>query len=121
MDRVFTLDGKEVANDLVVPTDGVFAANGHPSFPIADPLRYDAADGIWHTAFFAEARTIAHIDAHFERVRQAALARRPRFHGRTRVASGDESRDESGDRGGSREGQSTRCAGAARRPELTTR
>lgn len=84
MDRVFTLDGKEVGNDLVVPTDGVFAANGHPSFPIADPLRYDAADGIWHTAFFAEARTIAHIDAHFERVRQAALARRPSFRGRTR-------------------------------------
>lgn len=108
MDRVFTLDGKEVANDLVVPTDGVFAANGHPSFPIADQLRFDAADGVWHTAFFAEARTIAHIDAHFERVRQVALARRLRFHGRTRVASGDESRDESGDESDqdSREGQS---------------
>lgn len=83
MDRVFTLDGKALANDLVVLTDGVFAANGHPSFPIDDPLRYAAADGVWHTAFFAEPRTIAHIDAHFDRVRQAALARRPSFRGGT--------------------------------------
>lgn len=83
MDRVFTLDGEALANDLVVPTDGVFAANGHPSFPIAEPLLYEAADGVWHTAFFAEARTIAHIDAHFDRVRQAALGRRPSFRGGT--------------------------------------
>lgn len=81
VDRVFTVDGKALANDLVVPTDGVFAANGHPSFPIADALRYAPADGVWHTAFFAEPRTLAHIEAHFERVRQAALARRPAFRG----------------------------------------
>lgn len=98
IDRVFTLDGKDLANDLVVPTDGVFAANGHPSFPIADPLLYDAADGVWHTAFFAEPQTIGHIDAHFERVRRAALARRSRFRGGTRggttppPATGEEAR-----------------------------
>jgi hypothetical protein len=84
IDRVFTLGGDPLANDLVVPTDSVFATNGHPSFPIDDPLLYDVADGIWHTAFFAEARTIAHIDAHLDRVQQAALARRPSFRRGTR-------------------------------------
>ncbi len=86
MDRIFTLDGKAVANDLVVPQQGVFAANGHPSFPIADPLVYGAADGIWHTAFFAQPRTVEHIDAHFERAAQAetAAAPRPRLRGKTK-------------------------------------
>lgn len=84
VDRVFTLDGQALANDLVVPRDGVFAANGHPSFPIPDPLIYAADEGIWHTAFFTDPRTIAHIDAHFDRVRQAALSRRPSFRGAPR-------------------------------------
>jgi hypothetical protein len=74
MDRVFEQDGKPVANDLVVPQQGVFAANGHPSFPIASPLVYGPADGVWHTAFFAQPRTLAHIDAFFDRVQGAAQA-----------------------------------------------
>lgn len=79
MDRVFAADGRPVANDLVVPQRSVFAANGHPSFPIASPLVFGTADGVWHSAFFAEPRTITHIGAHFDRVTQVALARRPRF------------------------------------------
>jgi hypothetical protein len=43
-------------NDLVVPTDGVFAANGAERFPIADPFVLDAAAGIGHTRYFADAR-----------------------------------------------------------------
>ncbi|KQV50535.1 hypothetical protein ASC95_14310 [Pelomonas sp. Root1217] len=69
MDRVFERNGRPVANDLVVPQQGVFAANGHPSFPIPDPLVYGAADGVWHTAFFSQPRTLDHIDDFFDRLR----------------------------------------------------
>lgn len=68
MDKVFVYGGKRVANDIVVPQQGVFAANGHPSFPIADPLVYAAGDGVWHSAFFAQPRTIDHITAHLDQV-----------------------------------------------------
>ncbi|MDP1899418.1 MAG: CHAT domain-containing protein [Rubrivivax sp.] len=78
MDRVFVVDGRHLANDLVVPQQGVFAANGHPSFPIADPLVFGAEDGVWHTAFFAQPRAIAHIEAHFERAVPRAAAAPPR-------------------------------------------
>ncbi|HJV67659.1 DUF7379 domain-containing protein [Ideonella sp.] len=68
MDRIFVSDGQPVANDLVVPQQGVFAANGHPSFPIDDPLVYGPTDGVWHTAFFAQPRTVTHIEAFLDRV-----------------------------------------------------
>lgn len=73
MDRVFERNGQAVANDLVVSQLGVFAANGHPSFPIADTLVYGAADGVWHTAFFSQPRTLAHIDAFFDQLTAASL------------------------------------------------
>jgi hypothetical protein len=74
MDRVFVIDGQHLANDLVVPQQGVFAANGHPSFPIADALVFGAEDGVWHTAFFAQPRVVEHIEAHFDSVVPHAAA-----------------------------------------------
>ncbi len=65
LDRVFTEDGRAITNDLIVPTDGVFAANGHPSFPIADPLVYQPGDALWHTELFGQDRTIERIERHF--------------------------------------------------------
>lgn len=49
-DRVF----EDVANDLVVPTDGVVAANGSSLFPIDRHLRIDPTDevAIDHSGFF---------------------------------------------------------------------
>jgi hypothetical protein len=65
LDRVFTASGRSITNDLIVPTDGVFAANGHLSFPIANPLVYQPAEGLWHTQLFGEDRTIERIEKHF--------------------------------------------------------
>ena len=66
MERIFTDHGEAVANDLVVPKDGVFVSNGHPSFPILDPLVFGDANGVWHGGFFSEDRTLRHIEEHFE-------------------------------------------------------
>lgn len=41
-------------NDLVVPTDGIFGANGCPSFPIDDVLHLPPERGIAHSAYFGE-------------------------------------------------------------------
>jgi pimeloyl-ACP methyl ester carboxylesterase len=41
-------------NDLVVPTEGVFAANGCAHFPVADPLVLDARAGVGHNRYFAD-------------------------------------------------------------------
>jgi len=50
MDKIF----EEAANDLVVPTDGVFAPNGSLSFPIAAVSRLEIpkAAGVVHTTYF---------------------------------------------------------------------
>ncbi len=55
--RVF----KGARNDLVVPTDGVFAANGSSAFPITDMVAFDGTDGIPHTGFFGDARATTQI------------------------------------------------------------
>jgi hypothetical protein len=47
MDKVFG-----GGNDLVVPTDGVFAANGSGYFPIEDRHVFDGTSGVSHTTFF---------------------------------------------------------------------
>jgi pimeloyl-ACP methyl ester carboxylesterase len=47
MDRVFG-----GANDLVVPTDGVFASNGSGWFPIEERHVFDGTSGVAHTGFF---------------------------------------------------------------------
>jgi hypothetical protein len=61
MDRVFG-----TANDLVVPTEGVFAANGYRAFPIQKRLVYGPQDGVWHTDFFGHPRTLRAIFEHLE-------------------------------------------------------
>lgn len=48
LDHVFGGSG----NDLVVPADGVWSGNGHPSFPIADALRIPSSAGVWHSGYF---------------------------------------------------------------------
>jgi hypothetical protein len=40
------------ANDLVVPTDGVFASNGSGWFPIEERHVFDGTSGVAHTGFF---------------------------------------------------------------------
>src|SRR5262249_45688426 len=65
MGKIFKKDGQDISNDLVVPRDGVFTGNGHPSFPILSPLLYEPSDCVYHTTFFREPRTIAHIKKFF--------------------------------------------------------
>jgi hypothetical protein len=47
----------KAGNDLVVPTEGVFSANGSPRFPIADRHVFADADGVAHTGYFAAEAT----------------------------------------------------------------
>jgi pimeloyl-ACP methyl ester carboxylesterase len=50
MDKIF----EKAANDLVVPTEGVFAPNGSASFPIGTVCRLEMAKstGVVHTTYF---------------------------------------------------------------------
>ena len=50
MDKVFSS-----ANDLVVPTDGVYAENGSGWFPIEERHVFQGGDAVAHTEFFAKA------------------------------------------------------------------
>ncbi len=54
VDRIF----KDAQNDLVVPTDGVFTADG-PTFPLAESSRliFPAERAIWHSAYFEQPET----------------------------------------------------------------
>jgi len=61
VDRTFKEGSTWVANDLVVPCDGVHKANGCPMFPIPDPLIYNKSDHVYHNDFFAQPRTIEHL------------------------------------------------------------
>jgi len=51
MDLIFKQD-----NDLVVPTGGVWEANGSPMFPIAERLVFGKTDGVDHGGFFTDPR-----------------------------------------------------------------
>jgi hypothetical protein len=44
------------ANDFVVPTEGVFAANGSGFFPVDERLVLEGVEAVAHTAYFADAR-----------------------------------------------------------------
>ncbi len=44
------------ANDFIVPSDGVFAANGSGFFPVAKPLVLEGAGAVSHTKYFADQR-----------------------------------------------------------------
>jgi hypothetical protein len=48
MDKIF-----QVANDLVVPTEGVFEANGSSFFPIEQRVVFGGTDAVAHTGYFA--------------------------------------------------------------------
>lgn len=48
-------------HDFVVPTDGVFAANGSGFFPIDDRLVLEGADAAAHTRCFEDARVRGRI------------------------------------------------------------
>lgn len=74
LDRIFQNENGPVANDLVVPTEGVYAANGHPSFPITETVLFGKGDHVWHTGFFAQPRVLAGIRRHFEIAMPVALA-----------------------------------------------
>jgi hypothetical protein len=66
MDRIFRDSVSDVANDLVVPEEGVYAGNGHPSFPLTDPVRFGPADHVWHSGFFQQSKTLDAIKRHFD-------------------------------------------------------
>ncbi|HEY7636196.1 MAG TPA: caspase family protein [Gemmatimonadales bacterium] len=48
MDKVF----QKKANDLVVPTTGVFSANGSAFFPIEQKVVFEGSQSVAHTAYF---------------------------------------------------------------------
>jgi hypothetical protein len=43
-------------NDLVVPSEGAYGANGSPRFPVADPMLLEGDSAVPHTKYFAEPR-----------------------------------------------------------------
>ncbi len=49
------------ANDLIVPRDGVFAANGHDAFPIADPVVFAPDEATDHSSYFKRDRALQQI------------------------------------------------------------
>jgi pimeloyl-ACP methyl ester carboxylesterase len=51
-DRVTDAVFEGAPNDLVVPRDGVFGANGSPRFPIENPVQIGAADAIDHSSYW---------------------------------------------------------------------
>jgi hypothetical protein len=73
VDRTFAVDGNAVTNDLVVPCDGVHAANGNPMFPIANPLVFGPSDFVYHNDFFAQPRTVDRIGEFFQRRGQISV------------------------------------------------
>jgi len=72
VDRTFKEGSTWVANDLVVPSDGVHRQNGSPMFPIADPLIYDKSDHVYHNDFFAQPRTIERLQEFLDSADTAA-------------------------------------------------
>lgn len=50
-------------NDLVVPTEGVYAANGAGSFPIAAPVVLAGNEGVDHSGFWTRPITRTSLDA----------------------------------------------------------
>lgn len=73
-DRIFRQEAGPVLNDLVVPEQGVYQSNGHPSFPIANTLRFGASDHVWHSGFFRRPETLAAIRHHLEMPASAETA-----------------------------------------------
>jgi hypothetical protein len=53
-------------NDLVVPSEGAYAANGSSRFPVPDPMLLEGDGSVPHTKYFAEARVRDQILAWLE-------------------------------------------------------
>lgn len=51
-DRLIDYVFKDAANDLIVPSKGVFEPNGSAHFPIADPLNLVRSDAIDHSSYW---------------------------------------------------------------------
>jgi hypothetical protein len=51
-DRIIDKVFQKKANDLVVPTSGVFSANGSGFFPIEQNVVFEGAQSVAHTAYF---------------------------------------------------------------------
>lgn len=61
-DRLTDLVFSNHPNDLIVPTEGVYTANGASGFPIADPLVFRAEDAIDHSSYWDTPRTLQAFD-----------------------------------------------------------
>jgi len=48
-------------NDLVVPTNGVFEVPGTTGFPIADPLVFEASEGVIHSTYWTQPKFAAKL------------------------------------------------------------
>jgi hypothetical protein len=83
LDRVFMKGDVRIANDLIVPKEGVFERNGHPSFPIVKPLIFSENDRVWHCNFFQQPRLLQRVNEHFgaEETVLLADAQRSRLRG----------------------------------------
>lgn len=62
-DRLADLIFGRADNDVVVPTEGVYAANDSSLFPIADRHVFAADAGVAHTTFFGQAEAQKHLRA----------------------------------------------------------
>ncbi|MGW5053048.1 esterase/lipase family protein [Actinokineospora sp. NPDC004072] len=58
MDAVFGA----APNDLVVPTEGVHAANGAAAFPLPEPEVFDSGHGVDHLTYWSQPRVHAALD-----------------------------------------------------------
>lgn len=52
---------QKLDNDMVVPTDGVFAVEGATGFPIADPYVFAAEAGVDHSSYFSRPEVSAKL------------------------------------------------------------
>lgn len=55
IDRIADAAFRDAHNDLVVPSDGVYAANGSSRFPINAPVVFPTSEGISHCTYFGNA------------------------------------------------------------------
>ncbi|MDQ4025941.1 MAG: alpha/beta hydrolase [Actinomycetota bacterium] len=65
-DEVFEENDVKVKNDLVVPTEGVFAANKNENFPITDICSFEAREGMHHSGFFGNRKVLEFVHERLE-------------------------------------------------------
>lgn len=62
-DEVFEDSDQPVKNDLVVPTEGVYAANKNENFPIDDLCSFTSTEGMHHSGFFNNKKVLDFLHA----------------------------------------------------------